>query len=102
MVKLRDVCRSVRSKNAGPFWVTVDVYFSSPENFDKYSSTAALGPEAFAAALGVDAAQVKRFPVKDLGVLKISYPRPTPQGGIVERDMHSGQQYVRLLDIELD
>jgi hypothetical protein len=102
MVKLRDVCRNVRSKNAGPFWVTVDVYFSSPEMFDKYSSSAVLGPQTFAAAFGIDAAQVKRFPVKDLCVLKVSYPRPTPQGGVVERDMHSGQQYVRLLEIELD
>ena len=62
----------------------------------------ALGPETFASAFGVDPAQVKRFPVKDLSVLKVSYPRPTAQGGVGERDMHSGQQYVRLLDIELD
>src|ERR1700687_4092949 len=98
MIRLRDVCRSVRSKNAGPFWVTVDLYFSSPENFDKYSSAAALGPETFAAAFGGDVAQVKRFPVSDFSVLKVSYPRPSPQGGVVERDMHSGQQYVRLLE----
>jgi hypothetical protein len=35
-------------------------------------------------------------------MIKISYPRAAPQGGMVERDMHSGQQYVRLLDVELD
>jgi hypothetical protein len=40
---------------------------------------------------------VKRFEVPDLAVLKISYPRATPQGGTYERDMHGGQQYVRLL-----
>jgi hypothetical protein len=34
-------------------------------------------------------------------MIKISYPRTTPQGGMVERDMHSGQQYVPLLDVEL-
>ena len=26
----------------------------------------------------------------------------TPQGGMIERDMHAGQQYVRLLDVELE
>lgn len=51
---------------------------------------------------GADPAQVKRFAVEDLRVVKFSYPRPVPQGGIVERDLHSGQQYVRLLDVELD
>jgi hypothetical protein len=35
-------------------------------------------------------------------MVKISYPRATPQGGMVERDMHAGQQYVRLLDVILD
>jgi hypothetical protein len=34
-------------------------------------------------------------------MIKISYPRATPQGWIVDRDMHSGQQYVRLLGVEL-
>ena len=32
----------------------------------------------------------------------MSYPRAEPQGGVLERDMHSGQQYVPLLDLELE
>jgi hypothetical protein len=48
-----------------------------------------------------DPAMVKKIAVDDLHILKISYPRATPQGGIEERDMHSGQQYVHLLDVEL-
>ncbi|MBV8681844.1 MAG: DUF4387 family protein, partial [Caulobacteraceae bacterium] len=27
--------------------------------------------------------------------------RPSPQGGMVERDMHAGQQFVPLLSLEL-
>jgi hypothetical protein len=34
-------------------------------------------------------------------MIKISYPRAAPQGGVVERDLHSGQQYVYLLDVEM-
>ena len=102
MTKLRDVCRSVRSKNAGPFWVTVDICFVNQENFEKYHANEALGSHAFAVAYGIDPAMVKHYPVKDLNILKVSFPRDTPQGGMVERDMHRGQQYVRLLDIKLD
>jgi hypothetical protein len=51
---------------------------------------------------GVDPAHVRRYPVDSLQVLKISYPRAAPQGGALERDMHGGQQYVRLLDVELE
>ncbi|MEA2725650.1 MAG: hypothetical protein QOF70_125, partial [Acetobacteraceae bacterium] len=27
MPRLGDVCRHIRSKNAGPFWITVDLFF---------------------------------------------------------------------------
>ena len=47
------------------------------------------------------AAQVKRFAVDDLKAVKLSFPRATPQGGVVERDMHGGQLYARLLDLWL-
>ncbi|WP_446655456.1 DUF4387 domain-containing protein [Blastomonas sp.] len=101
MAKVRDVCRHLRSKQAGPFWVTVDIFFSSPENFARYHDSLAFSPDAFGVLFGTDPAMVKRVPVENLSMVKISYPRATPQGGKVERDMHSGQQYVRLLDIEL-
>ena len=101
MPKLAEVCRYVRSKAAGPFWVTVDLFFDGPENYAKYGNTSALGPATFARLYGIDPALVKRSAVDSLSIVKISYPRPTPQGWITERDMHSGQQYVRLLDLEL-
>ncbi|MEZ5955825.1 MAG: DUF4387 domain-containing protein [Hyphomonadaceae bacterium] len=102
MAIVKDVCRKVRSKNAGPFWVTIDLFFNSAEAFARYADNPKLGGALFARLYGIDAAHVKRFPVASLQMLKISYPRPHPQGGEIERDMHSGQQYVRLLDVELD
>jgi len=101
MVKLHEVCRQVRSKNAGPFWVTADLFFDGPENYARYKGAAGLSADAVAKVFSVDPALVKRFAVDNLSVVKISYPRKTPQGGAVERDMHSGQQYVRLLDTPL-
>ena len=99
--KLGDVCRYVRSKNAGPFWVTVDLFFDSAENYAKYHDDPAISADAIAAVYGVDAALVRRFPVESLNMVKISYPRATPQGGVHERDMHSGQQFVPLLALRL-
>jgi hypothetical protein len=101
MPKLTDVCRHVRSKNAGPFWITLDLSFKDQAAFDRYAHAPQLQPAAIGALYGVDPKLVKHFPVSDLAVLKISYPRRQPQGGAVERDMHGGQQYVRLLDVDL-
>lgn len=101
MPKVSEVCRHVRSKNAGPFWITLDLSFSDQLAFEHYANAPQLQPEAIGVLYDVDPALVKHFRVADLLVLKISYPRRHPQGGAVERDMHGGQQYVRLLDVEL-
>lgn len=102
MVKLKDVCRHVRSKNAGPYWVTFDLFFDGPEKFRDYHAHPALGPDLFHRLYGADPALVRHYPVPSLNMVKISHARTSPQGGIVERDMHCGQQFVRLLDVELN
>jgi hypothetical protein len=102
MPKLSEVCRHVRSKNAGPFWITIDLSFPDQASFDRYANATALQAPAIGTLFDVDTEQVKRSLVVDQAVLKISYPRRQVQGGAGERDMHGGQQYVRLLDVELD
>jgi hypothetical protein len=101
MPKLRDVCRHLRSKVAGPFWVTVDLFFDGPENYQKYHDNAAIQPQSLANIYEADPKLISIYPVENLNMVKISYPRAAPQGGVVERDLHSGQQYVYLLDLEL-
>ena len=101
MPRLDEVCRHVRSKNAGPFWVTVDLFFRDEETYRRYRDSPSIGPELFARLYGTDPALVKHLPVDSLHMVKISYPRTDAQGWAGERDMHSGQQYARLLDVEM-
>jgi hypothetical protein len=102
VAKVIDVCRYVRSKNAGPFWITLDLMFRDAGAFDRYARSPSLDAATIAGLYGVDATQIKHFALRDLLVLKISYPRAVPQGGALERDMHGGQQYVRILDLDLE
>jgi hypothetical protein len=102
MKTVKDVCRNLRSKAAGPFWVTIDLFFDGSDNFARYSESEALSAASIAKLYGTDSTLVRRFSVPSLNTVKISYPRTTSQGGVVERDMHCGQQYVRLLDVVLD
>lgn len=101
MPRVSEVCSHVRSKNAGPFWITLDLWFPDAASFERWGAAPQLQPAAIGALYGVDAALVKHFAVPGLRVVKISYARTRPQGGALERDMHGGQQYVRLLDVEL-
>jgi hypothetical protein len=101
MPKIGEVCRHVRSKNAGPFWITIDLFFDGQENYLRYRDSPALGPDLFARLYDADPQLVKRIAVDSLQMIKISYPRPHPQGWMGERDMHGGQLFARLLDVSI-
>lgn len=101
MPRLAEVCRYVRSKNAGPFWITIDLFFDDREAYLRHRDDPAIGAANIARLYEVDEAQVRRFAIDRLYTVKISIPRPAPQGGVLERDMHGGQQFVPLLSLEL-
>jgi len=101
MPKLAEVCRHIRSKNAGPFWISVDLFFCDADAYRRYKDDPAITPSTFAELFDADPSAIKIIRVDNLHVVKVSYPRPKPQGWQGERDMHGGQQYVSLLELQL-
>jgi hypothetical protein len=102
MTMLGQLATHVRSKNAGPFWVTVDIFLPDAAAYERAAASSALTDvDAIATRYAVSPNEVKVFRLPDLRAVKISFPRPSAQGGAHDRDMHSGQQYVPLLDIDI-
>ncbi len=86
MTRVADVVVKVRSKNAGPFWLTIDVFCGDATAFERIVQ--GLSTDRVAAAFGAAPDVVKRFDIADLHVVKFSMPRPKIQGDILDRDMH--------------
>lgn len=101
MQSLKDVAHYVRSKAAGPFWVTVDIFCGDRESFDRIRRAPGLSGPAVAAIYGVSGNAVKVFEVPALNVIKISFPRTEPQGSRRDADSHAGQFFVPLLDLPI-
>lgn len=101
MTTVGELAAHVRSKNAGPFWMTLDIFFDDEESYERVATSPLLSPAAIAARYGSDPEQVRMFRMASIKAIKISLPRPTPQGSFAERDMHSGQQFVLLEQIEV-
>jgi hypothetical protein len=99
---LAELASLVRSKNAGPFWLTLDVFLPDVTTFDRVSRSPVADVGRIAQLYSVDARFVKVFLLPDLLALKISFPRPVPQGSVDDRDMHAGQQYVPLLELRVE
>lgn len=100
MPRLSDLVVKVRSKNAGPFWVTVDVFCGDAARFAKVAG--ALRTDRVAALYGQPVDRLKRFDIADLHVVKISFPRPVVQGAAQDRDMHGAQWAHLLAELSLD
>ncbi len=99
MSRLSDVATKVRSKNAGPFWLTFDIFCGTSEAYDRV--VAALDTDRVAEALKTDRSKLKRFEIPDLGVLKFSLPRPAVQGTREDRDMHGASFANVLAELEV-
>src|SRR6202044_1585350 len=96
---IRDVVSSARSKNAGPFTVTMDLFFPDLESFHEIADAGILTRELVAGIYSLTPDQVKIFPFEPARAIKVSIPRLVPGGAPGDRDVAGGQQFAPLLDI---
>ena len=100
MVDLAEIVEKVRSKNAGPFWLTVDIFCGTKPAFARVCE--GLSTERVARVFGADPATLKRFEIPSLNVVKFSLPRPETQGSIADRDMHGASWAALLGEVALN
>ncbi len=100
MTELGQIAQKVRSKNAGPFWLTIDIFCGSAEVFERVKK--GLRDEEVARLYGVDRQLMKRFDIADLNVVKFSFPRPQVQGTRADRDMHGAGWACLLEEMRID
>ena len=98
---LGELAEQVRSKNAGPFWITLDVFFRNKQDYEFVTGSGILSPQLIGRLYRVDPASVKYFELPVLHVVKISFPRPVTAGSFEDRDLHGGQQHVPLAAVAL-
>ncbi|MFI5960486.1 DUF4387 domain-containing protein [Cryptosporangium sp. NPDC051539] len=96
---MSDLALEVRSKNAGPFWVTMELFMRDDEGF---RAVEFVDERVVAELYRVDAGSVQLFRIPSLNVVKISFPRPVSQGSLRDRDMHAGQHHVPLAGLSVD
>ena len=99
MARLGELVRGIRSKNAGPFMITVDVFCATEGSFDRVS--AALSGASVARVFRIDPASIKTFAIPGALALKFSFPRPAIQGSRLDRDMHGAQLALLLEEADL-
>jgi hypothetical protein len=91
---LGELALEVRSKNAGPFWMTLEAFMPDEESYR--IADALITSELISELYHVPPAALQIFRIPELHVVKVSFPRPVAQGSLRDRDMHAGQHHIPL------
>ena len=100
--KLKDLAKTIRSKNAGVDKITFDIIFREKENYDLVRSSGKLTRETVAELFGIPDTTISDFVEFDPAyAIKFTIYRGQPSGTFGEGDIFGCQQYPPLLDIEI-
>jgi hypothetical protein len=100
-MKLIDIAKVLRSKNAGPSVLTLDLMFERREDFESACRSPSLTPARIAPLYGVEADVVHVVHFEEAFAIKIRLPRKVVAGSPGDRDVYGAQQHGPLLDIVL-
>ena len=78
---LGDLALEVRSKNAGPFWMTLEAFMPDEQTYRIADALITTG--LISELYHVAPASCQIFRIPDLHVVKVSFPRPVVQGSLV-------------------
>jgi hypothetical protein len=96
---LADLAQVIRSKNAGPTQLTIDVFLNDADAYALAASSPALSCAAVAARYGLSAQQVQRHLLADIQAIKYVLPRVVVAGSPGDGDVYGAQQHAPMLDI---
>lgn len=100
---LKDVASVIRSKNAGPYELTLDVILKERETFDKLKAADVINAQVIAHLYKIpaeDVLSIVYFP--NALAIKATIVRPLASGNMGERDVYGAQQHAPLVNFEFE
>ncbi len=100
MKKLSEVAKVLRSKNSGPFQITLDILFDSEEIYTAIKSANIFTKPFIANLYNLDESDIQELVYFDAALgIKITYNRKISSGTVGDRDVYGAQQHAPLLNI---
>ena len=100
---LAEIADIIRSKNAGPFRITMDILFKDRETFLRVQRSGSISPQAIATAYRIPVSAISSFfEVEMANAIKVTLKRPRPQGVVGDGDTYGCQQHAPLLNLMVD
>ena len=104
MPRLGELASVIRSKNAGPFQVTIDIMFTHIQDYRRTLDSPLFTVEEIARRYRIAADDVTLIPFERVRAIKITIPRrwgSRGSGSTGDRDVYGAQQHGPLVDLEI-
>ena len=98
-MRLKELVKKIRSKNAGPFLLTIDIFCSNEKNFETINQK--ITKIEISKLYKIPKRQIRIFPIKELFIIKITIPRPNIQGSSNDRDLHGASFGIILEELKI-
>ncbi len=99
MKKIADRALIIRSKNAGPLYITLDLIFENREEMEFVESH--LKRESIAHAYHISPERMVIIPFAEVNAIKITFPRQCISGSPEDCDVYGCQQHMPLADLKI-
>lgn len=98
-MKLIDYTKILRSKNAGPLYITFDLIFNNNEDMQYVYTN--LKKEDVAKVYDVEESKIDIIAYGVVNSIKITFPRKVISGCVNDTDIYGCQQHMPLANIEI-
>lgn len=101
-VILGELAKFLRSKNAGPFKLTLDVFFNNSQDYQRVKESGVLNKGLISKLYKLENPDdISIINFDQAAAIKITFPRRIASGNIGDSDIYGAQQHVPLYEIEI-
>jgi hypothetical protein len=103
MKDLYEIAKVLRSKNAGPFSITLDILFSSQKEYEAIKNADIISKGSIARAYRIREEEITDLVFFDQAMgIKVTFNRQISSGTSGDRDVYGAQQHAPLMAIRFD
>jgi hypothetical protein len=102
MARLDEIAKIIRSKNAGPFFYTLDILFADEASYDRVRRSGEIEREKMALLYREDPENVFVYHHPAARAMKVTIVRKVPAGSIFDADIYGAQRHMLLYPLEID
>lgn len=100
-MKIVELASVVRSKNASPLWLTIDLMFETEKQYKHVLEAKNFNAESIARLYDVQVCEVSIIPYPVVNAIKVTLPRKTISGDLGDMDVYGCQQHMPLAMMEV-